>query len=165
MSALKGNLYYPDEESIPPDLVHSELVSLAVPPDDLPWYADLYRLYEEVRLDMGLLTADDQLLTGWEMLSLHGSVLRPLQARFDCVIVDDFQDVNLAQAEILDMVAHPHLNYMVTGSDDQTLYAWRGAAGRLARLCPALWRAPVSPDRMPALPGRPLAACQRRDRA
>ena len=127
MSALKGNLYYPDEESIPPDLVHSELVSLAVPPDDLPWYADLYRLYEEVRLDMGLLTADDQLLTGWEMLSLHGSVLRPLQARFDCVIVDDFQDVNLAQAEILDMVAHPHLNYMVTGSDDQTLYAWRGA--------------------------------------
>jgi len=127
VAALKGNLYYPDEESIPPDLAHSELVSVVQPPDDLPWYADLYRLYEEVRLKMGLLTADDQALAGWEMLALHGSILRPLQAQYDCLLVDEFQDASLAQAEVLDLLAHPHLNYMVAGSDDQTLYEWRGA--------------------------------------
>ncbi len=127
LAALKGNLYYAAEENVPPDLVHSALVSLAAPPDDLPWYADLYHLYEEVRLQQGLLTVDDQLLNGWEMLTLHGSILRPLQAQFDCVIVDEFQEVNLAQAEILDLLAHPHLNYMVLGNDDATLSEWRGA--------------------------------------
>src|SRR5206468_9764440 len=41
-----------------------------------------------------------------------------------------FQDVNLAQSEILDLITAAHRNYMVIGDEDQTIYEWRGASPR-----------------------------------
>ena len=127
VTQCKGNLRYPALDALLADLVHNELVAEAAPPDHLPWYLDLFRLYEETRRRLGLITTDDQLLTGWEMLYQHGAVLHRIRDRYDCILVDEFQDINLAQSEILDLVAHPHLNYMVTGDDDQAIYEWRGA--------------------------------------
>ncbi|MCB0123991.1 MAG: ATP-dependent helicase, partial [Caldilineaceae bacterium] len=90
----------------------------------------LYQLYEEVRRDEGMLTFDDQLMTGWELLVRHPDILKEWQARYRAVLVDEFQDVNRAQAEILDLLTAPHRNYMAIGDDDQTIYEWRGADPR-----------------------------------
>lgn len=99
----------------------------ATPLKGSEWYLELYRLYEEVRLTDGLLTFDDQLMTGWEVLVRHPDLLREIQRRYQCVLVDEFQDVNLAQSELLDLITAPHRNYMAIGDDDQTIYEWRGA--------------------------------------
>lgn len=128
VTARKGNLRYASPEALSGDLAYNELVGEAEPPGHLPWYLDLYRLYEEVRERMGLVTVDDQLLAGWEVLYQHGPVLHRIRDRFDCIVVDEFQDINLAQSEILDLVAHPHLNYMAVGDDDQAIYESRGAS-------------------------------------
>jgi DNA helicase-2/ATP-dependent DNA helicase PcrA len=54
-------------------------------------------------------------------------VLETIQRRYRSVLVDEYQDVNRAQAEILDLITEPQRNYMVIGDDDQTIYEWRGA--------------------------------------
>ncbi|NJN81609.1 MAG: ATP-dependent helicase [Caldilineaceae bacterium] len=97
-------------------------------PENAPWYADLYRAFEDERLRQGALTFDDMLMTGWELLCRHEAILGALQQRHRCVIVDEFQDVNLAQAEILDLMTKPERNFMAIGDDDQTIYEWRGAS-------------------------------------
>ncbi len=128
IGACKGNLCYPDlaAADLPP--AAREVARQAAAPPSLPWYLDLYVLHEEVRRDRGWLTFDDMLLLAWEALVRHPDVLGAWQRSYDAVIVDEFQDVNLAQAEILDLLVRPHANYMAIGDDDQTIYGFRGAS-------------------------------------
>ncbi len=123
----KGRLAYADRSQVNLPGAAQTLANQAAPPKGFDWYLDLYRLYEETRLHEGLLTFDDQLMTGWEVLVRYPDLLRETQQRYQCVLVDEFQDVNLAQSELLDLITAPHRNYMAIGDDDQTIYEWRGA--------------------------------------
>ncbi|MFW6098122.1 MAG: ATP-dependent helicase [Chloroflexota bacterium] len=128
VAACKGNLLYADLEGA--DLP-SQALGVAgeaeAPNAALDWYLDLYRLYESVRLQRGVVTFADMLLTGWETLLRFPEVRETVQRRYQCVLVDEFQDINLAQSEILHQITDPHRNYMAIGDDDQTIYEWRGA--------------------------------------
>lgn len=123
----KGQLAYADLSQVALPVAAHSIACQAVAPMKLDWYLDLYRLYEEVRHADGLLTFDDQLMTSWELLVRYPDLLRETQQRYHCVLVDEFQDVNLAQSELLDLITAPHHNYMAIGDDDQTIYEWRGA--------------------------------------
>lgn len=123
----KGQLAYADLAQAGLPAAAQAIAGQAEPPKSTAWFLDLYRLYEEVRRTEGLLTFDDQLLTGWEVLMRHPDLLHEIQQRYRCVLVDEFQDVNLVQSELLDLITAPHRNYMAIGDDDQTIYEWRGA--------------------------------------
>ncbi len=127
VGANKGNLAYADLRAAGlPRRVH-KLARQATAPVDKPWYLDLYRLFESVRISQGRLTFDDMLLDGWTLLVKHPALLASVQRRYRCVLVDEYQDVNLVQSEILDLLVKPHGNLMAIGDDDQTIYEWRGA--------------------------------------
>ncbi len=128
IGACKGNLRYADLAATRLPQAALTLAGQAVAPPNLPWYLDLYRLHEEVRHERGWLTFDDMLLLGWEALVRHPELLAFWQRSYDAVIVDEFQDVNLAQAELLDLLVQQHRNYMAIGDDDQTIYGFRGAS-------------------------------------
>ncbi|MCX7803468.1 MAG: ATP-dependent helicase, partial [Meiothermus ruber] len=130
VGACKGNLQYADLKGagLPPAALR--VASQAQAPEELEWYLELYKLMEQVRLEEGLLTFDDMLMTGWEVLVRHPEILQVVQKAFQAVLVDEFQDVNLAQSEMLDLITQPHRNYMAVGDDDQTIYEWRGASPR-----------------------------------
>ncbi|WP_036270099.1 ATP-dependent helicase, partial [Meiothermus rufus] len=130
VGACKGNLQYADLKAagLPPEAL--KVASQASAPRELEWYLELYRLLEQVRQEEGLLTFDDMLLLGWEVLVRHPDILQTVQKAFQAVLVDEFQDVNLAQSELLDLITRPHRNYMAVGDDDQTIYEWRGASPR-----------------------------------
>ncbi|GIV77290.1 MAG: DNA helicase [Litorilinea sp.] len=143
VGACKGNLAYPDLRRLDLPRQARRVARQAPAPSGLPWYRDLYALYEEMRLAQGVLTFDDLLATGWEVLVRWPDILEELQRRFQCVLVDEFQDLNLAQAEMLDLLTAPHRNYMAIGDDDQTIYEWRGASPQHFREFQRRYRATV----------------------
>ncbi|NCC34076.1 MAG: ATP-dependent helicase, partial [Chloroflexia bacterium] len=98
LGACKGNLCYPDLATIGLPEEAMTVASQAIAPPGMPWYRDLYRLHEEVRRERGWLTFDDMLMLSWEALMRSPALCTRWQQRFDAVIVDEFQDVNLAQA-------------------------------------------------------------------
>ncbi len=125
--ACKGNLQYANLKLAHLPASALQVASQAPAPVGMTWYLELYQLYEEVRRHEKRFTFDDMLMSGWEYLVRYPDILSWFQGRYRCVMVDEFQDVNLAQTEMLDLLTQSHRNYMVIGDDDQTIYEWRGA--------------------------------------
>lgn len=127
VGVMKANLRYPDlaRAGLPPSALAQ--AGEATAPPGLEWYRDLYGLFERVRQAENALTFDDMPLLGWECLHRFPDVLAEMRSRFQCILVDEFQDVNRVQFEMLDLLTLPHRNYMAIGDDDQTIYEWRGA--------------------------------------
>lgn len=68
----------------------------------------------------------DDLLDNWHvLLSSHTNL--ELANRIRYMMVDEYQDTNVIQAEILALLAREHGNLMVVGDDAQSIYGWRGA--------------------------------------
>jgi DNA helicase-2/ATP-dependent DNA helicase PcrA len=122
----KGNLAYADLAGASLPEASLNFASQAVHPN--PDYLRAYRMYEQIRQQRRLITFDDMLMMGWEMMLCHPELLHAAQSRYRCVVVDEFQDVNYSQYQILELLTQPHQNYMAIGDDDQCIYEWRGAS-------------------------------------
>jgi DNA helicase-2/ATP-dependent DNA helicase PcrA len=90
--------------------------------------AEAFRVYEEWKRKEALLDYDDLLIRCWKLLKNDKRVLRHCQERFGYILVDEFQDTNLAQFEIIRLITPPQENLFVVGDDWQSIYGWRGAA-------------------------------------
>lgn len=106
----------------------STLANKVNPNPHIPWYFDLFELFERVRLERKLVTFDDFVPEAWALLIQNPDLAARYQSMFDTVIVDEFQDVNLAQVELLDLLVREHKNYVAVGDDDQAIYGFRGAS-------------------------------------
>jgi DNA helicase-2/ATP-dependent DNA helicase PcrA len=82
---------------------------------------------EEARVDRYILTFDDMLVEAHQLLSRNEDIRVRWASRFDFVLQDEAQDQNLVQAEIAQMLARDHRNYMVVGDPGQSIYKFRGA--------------------------------------
>lgn len=123
----KGNLRLP---YIPQDLP-PQAAALVHPPEGGPDpYARVYERHDELRRKEGKLDFDDMIVAAWMLMSRFPALQQDIQAKWDYISVDEFQDVNLAQSEMMDLVANNCRSYMVIGDDDQTIYQWRGAHPR-----------------------------------
>jgi DNA helicase II / ATP-dependent DNA helicase PcrA len=76
----------------------------------------------------GLLDFDDLLVMAVRLLQEHDDLRERFAARFRWVLVDEYQDTNLAQERIVELVAGPGGNVCVVGDDDQSIYRFRGAS-------------------------------------
>ncbi|MCB0113873.1 MAG: ATP-dependent helicase, partial [Caldilineaceae bacterium] len=130
VARCKGNLRYADLSTAQLPAAALTIAGQAAAPADTPFFLPLYQLYEDLRRQLGWITYDDMLMSGWEVLARHPQIQDQMQREIRCVIVDEFQDVNLVQVELIDRVSSSHRNLMVIGDDDQTIYEWRGAAAR-----------------------------------
>ena len=90
--------------------------------------AAAYGRYQEFLGEAGAIDFGDQVRLALTLLREHPAARRALQSRFRYVLVDEFQDVNRAQAELVTLIAEPHRNITVVGDDDQSIYRFRGAA-------------------------------------
>ncbi|MGA1794299.1 MAG: ATP-dependent helicase [bacterium] len=89
--------------------------------------AELYPLYESALRTNNALDFDDLLLMTVRLFQKHPDVLARYQARWSHILVDEYQDTNLVQSALLDLLAAIHQNLCVVGDDDQSIYRWRGA--------------------------------------
>jgi DNA helicase-2/ATP-dependent DNA helicase PcrA len=110
------------------ELPHGSMATEAGPPATLSWYLGLFKLFEGVRLDMGVLTFDDLVPEAWARLVQYPALTKRYQDLYDAVLVDEFQDTNLSQVELLDILVSSHKNVMVCGDDDQGIFGFRKAS-------------------------------------
>ena len=90
----------------------------------------VFNAYEATKLKQNLMDFDD-LLTNWLKLLLeHDKVREEYSRRFFHILVDEYQDTNLVQAQIIDLLAAEHRNLMVVGDDSQSIYSFRAAEFR-----------------------------------
>jgi superfamily I DNA/RNA helicase len=74
-----------------------------------------------------LLTFDDMIYFAVRALVQDADLRRRWQAKYDFLLVDEFQDLNAAQLWLVRLLALPQNNLFAVGDDDQLIYAWRGA--------------------------------------
>ncbi len=89
--------------------------------------ARVYEAYEERLRLASAVDFDDLLVHMVAILKEHKDVRAELDRRFRYVLVDEYQDTNLAQYAIVRALSVDHPNICVTGDPDQSIYGWRGA--------------------------------------
>jgi DNA helicase-2/ATP-dependent DNA helicase PcrA len=126
-----------DEKSYRPAVIHARISNAK---NDLCWpddflvqdYRDevtlrVYRLYQQKLLENNALDFDDLLLRTAYLLENNSQVSDRYSRRYEHILVDEFQDTNLAQYTLLKRLAAFHENIFVVGDIDQSIYRWRGA--------------------------------------
>lgn len=88
---------------------------------------EAFKIYERRLKEANALDFDDLLLYTIRLFEQFPDVLSKYQDRFRYILVDEYQDTNLAQYHIVNLLAKMHRNLCVVGDDDQSIYAWRGA--------------------------------------
>jgi len=88
---------------------------------------ELYGAYQTELKYLERMDFSDLILNTVILLRDHEDVAGEIRARFDHVLVDEYQDTNPAQHQWLLLLCREHRNLTVVGDDDQSIYGWRGA--------------------------------------
>ena len=88
---------------------------------------DLYALYQRRLKELNAADFGDLLLENLRLFQEHQDVLEKYQRHFRYMLVDEYQDSNVAQYLWLRLLAQGSSNICCVGDDDQSIYGWRGA--------------------------------------
>jgi len=89
--------------------------------------AELYKMYQDRLRSNNALDFDDLIMKTVQLFQTNPTVLHYYQNKFKYILVDEFQDTNMAQYTLISLLARSHGNLCVVGDDDQSIYGWRGA--------------------------------------
>jgi DNA helicase-2/ATP-dependent DNA helicase PcrA len=88
---------------------------------------DLYALYQRRLKELNATDFGDLLLENLRLFQEHPDVLAQYQQRFLFMLVDEYQDTNVAQYLWLRLLTQGSRDICCVGDDDQSIYGWRGA--------------------------------------
>ena len=88
---------------------------------------ELYAAYQTRLRELNAVDFGDLLLHMVHIFQTHDDVLEQYRTRFRYILVDEYQDTNVAQYLWLRLLAGGHRNICCVGDDDQSIYGWRGA--------------------------------------
>ena len=109
------------------DLVGPEVLRRRARDEQDALTARVFAAYEERLRALSAVDFDDLLVHVVKILKDHPDVRSSLDRRYRYVLVDEYQDTNLAQYAIVRALSVEHPNLCVTGDPDQSIYGWRGA--------------------------------------
>jgi len=89
--------------------------------------AQIYALYNRYLKAYNALDFDDLILLPVQLFQNHSDVLSRWRQKIQYLLVDEYQDTNLAQYELVKLLVELRQAFTVVGDDDQSIYAWRGA--------------------------------------
>jgi DNA helicase-2/ATP-dependent DNA helicase PcrA len=105
--------------------------ALAIAEENLARQEELARVYrasERLLRERKLVTFGAQLLRSVELLRTDAALLEKLRAQYRYILVDEFQDTNIAQLELLWLLAGERGNILAVGDHNQAIYRFRGAS-------------------------------------
>jgi len=88
---------------------------------------EMYKAYQQRLLALNACDFGDLLLHNLTVFLGHDDVLARYHRQFRYIMVDEYQDTNVAQYLWLRLLAQGHRNLCCVGDDDQSIYGWRGA--------------------------------------
>lgn len=122
LSSLTQRISYFKNRLITPEILESEALS-----SDEYQVAKVYPFYQRALLRNGAVDFDDLLMHTATILRQNPDLRQQLDQRFRYIMVDEYQDTNLAQYVILRHLCVDNRNLAATGDPDQSIYGWRGA--------------------------------------
>jgi len=87
----------------------------------------VYRAYQDRLRSLNATDFGDLILHMITLFTAHQDILEEYAKRFKYILVDEYQDTNVAQYLWLRLLASYHKNICCVGDDDQSIYSWRGA--------------------------------------
>jgi superfamily I DNA/RNA helicase len=89
--------------------------------------SSIYEAYESALTSMHAVDFDDLVTKPVGLLRARPGIRNKWRTRFAHILVDEFQDTNVAQLDLVRLLANERGNVCVVGDDDQSIYGWRGA--------------------------------------
>ena len=139
ISKFKDNLVTPEEAParIEAMIAEARHADIPVDPEGLRASAKVYADYQRTLRDGNAADFGDLLLWPTRAMQRNPEYRAHWAGRYDCVLADEYQDVNQAQYSWIRLLSAEHREVFVVGDDDQAVYSWRGAdiqyIGRFAR--------------------------------
>ncbi|MDR1543246.1 MAG: UvrD-helicase domain-containing protein [Prevotellaceae bacterium] len=91
------------------------------------YFSEIFATYCERCKEANAMDFDDILLHTFLLFKKNLHILEKYQRRFSYILVDEYQDTNIAQHQIINMLADYHKHICVVGDDAQSIYSFRGA--------------------------------------
>lgn len=122
ISSAKNNLYSYREYQADADIQQEDARS------NRPLIGQIFEAYSKRCFKNGAMDFDDLLVNMYILLSNFPEALSKYQMKFRYVMIDEYQDTNLAQYHIVKLLGAMHENICVVGDDAQSIYSFRGAS-------------------------------------
>jgi DNA helicase-2/ATP-dependent DNA helicase PcrA len=122
ISSAKNNLYTYREYQADAEIQQEDARS------NRPLIGQIFEAYSKRCFKNGAMDFDDLLVNMYILLSNFPEALSKYQTKFRYVMIDEYQDTNLAQYHIVKAVGAMHENICVVGDDAQSIYSFRGAS-------------------------------------
>ena len=91
---------------------------------------DIFERYQRFLDDRNVVDFDMLVIRTAELLQ-DQQVVRRIRARWDCVLVDEFQDLNPVQYAVVRDIGREHRHIFAVGDEEQSVYSWAGADPRV----------------------------------
>ena len=89
---------------------------------------EVYRRYEKIKWERNMIDYSDQVFLPYMLLSRRKALAEKYRQKYRYILIDEFQDTNVAQARLLTLLYKRNYNrLMIVGDDDQGIYSFRGA--------------------------------------
>jgi Superfamily I DNA and RNA helicases len=98
---------------------------------DIAVLARAYEIYDRYLADSGLVDFDSMVYGAVKLLEKNIQLLERLQRLFKHVLVDEAHDTSNDQCRMAELLAAPENNLFIVGDQNQSIYGWRGATGKI----------------------------------
>jgi DNA helicase-2/ATP-dependent DNA helicase PcrA len=122
ISAAKNNLYTWKEYRADQHIMQEDARG------NRPKIAEVFEAYSKRCFRNGAMDFDDLLVNMYILLTNFPEALARYQHKFRYILIDEYQDTNLAQYHIIKLLGAVHENICVVGDDAQSIYSFRGAS-------------------------------------
>lgn len=95
--------------------------------DDGGLTVQVYNAYRKRMMASNAMDFDDLIVNTLQLFQTFPDILEKYRHKFLYVLVDEYQDTNMPQYRLIELICHEHRNLCVVGDDDQSIYGWRGA--------------------------------------
>ena len=93
-------------------------------------FKEIFEKYKRALKEFEKIDFDDMILLCYELLSEDEALLELCRKKYRFILIDEYQDINLMQYKVIELLIGKEKNLFIVGDDDQSIYGFRGSEPR-----------------------------------